>query len=229
MGRAILEAATRSEAARVAGVVGRRAERPEGLHSSMAYTNDLRAALKAEEEGVVVDVSGAEGAAGRIEQVASAGRPLVEGTTGLDAPALDALAAAAARIAVVEAPNLSPGVALLGRALRAILAARGPAWDAAILDRHHRAKRDAPSGTARLLARILAEGGAGRPAVASFRQGGVMGEHAVHLSGDDEELVLVHRALSRRAFAEGALLAAAFARTAPPGRYGMDEVLGFAG
>ena len=185
----------------------------------------LESALAARPDGVVVDVSSPEGATARVDAVRAAGRPLVEGTTALGSEAEAALSRAAETVAVVVAPNFGPGIALLRRALGDILAAAGPRWDVAILDRHHRMKQDAPSGTAKLLARAAGDRGV-EASVASFRQGGVVGEHAVHLSADDEELVLTHRAFSRRAFARGALLAARFAAEAAPGRYGMDDVLG---
>ena len=136
---------------------------------------------------------------------------------------------ASRRVAVVRAPNFSPGVALLRRALAAVLTARGPTWDTAILERHHRTKLDAPSGTAKLLAETVCAATGVEPEVASFRQGGVVGEHVVHLAAGDEELAFMHRAFSRGAFARGAVLAAAFARGARPGLYGMDDVLGLTG
>jgi 4-hydroxy-tetrahydrodipicolinate reductase len=175
---------------------------------------------------VVLDFSSADGAAERIRTVAESGSPLVEGTTALDAAAAAALRAAAVRVAVVEAPNPSPGIALLAEALTRILGRPGAAWDVALTDRHHRHKKDAPSGTALFLARLIAGATGREPTIASYRQGGVVGEHTVHLSGLEEELVLTHRALERSVFARGALLAAAFAQTAAPGHYGMGDVLG---
>ncbi len=164
----------------------------------------------------------------RIRAVAGAGRPLVEGTTALDPSAESALTQAAERIPVVVAPNFSPGVALLRRVLDVVLGARGPEWEVGLLDRHHRMKKDAPSGTAKLLVRGMESHGGSAVQVAAFRQGGVVGEHSVFLAADAEELVFTHRAMSREAFARGALLAASFAAQAAPGRYGMDAVLGFA-
>ncbi len=231
MGRAIVEACGTEEGCRVAAVCERRsgAAPPE-----IAAFPDLAEALNAAPDAVVVDVSAAEGAAARIGAVAAAGRPLVEGTTGFAAE--DALSDAARRIPVVVAPNFSPGIALLCRALSDVLGAAGPRWDTAVLDRHHRMKRDAPSGTARLLERVIREAGGrepeadGTPATtASFRQGGLVGEHHVFLTSGEEELVFTHRAFNRLAFARGALLAARFAAQAPPGRYGMDHVLGLTG
>jgi 4-hydroxy-tetrahydrodipicolinate reductase len=228
MGGAIVDAAGAESDLRVAAVCERR---PGVAPAGVPAHATLDGALEAAPRAVVVDVSSPAGAAERIAAVAAAGRPLVEGTTGFEAE--EALIAAAERVALVVAPNFSPGVALLGRALSEVLRAAGPRWDAAVLDRHHRMKRDAPSGTARLLERTIrrARGDAGpdadeTPLTASFRQGGLVGEHHVFLTSGEEELVFTHRAFNRLAFAHGALLAARFAAQAPPGLYGMDHVLG---
>ena len=221
LGRAILEALASGDAFRAAGSLGRRLPDAPLPGSAPAFL-DLETALAADPSAVVLDVSSPDGATERVHRVADARRALVVGVTGLDGAAEAAIAEAAGRIPVVRAPNFSPGVALLVRALAEIARAKGPSWDIAILDRHHRAKRDAPSGTAKLLASVV-EGES-----ASFRQGGIVGEHRVFVTGEEEELVLTHRAFSRRVFARGALLAAAFAASARPGLYGMADVLGLA-
>ena len=228
MGRAVLTAL--ADAPGVGRVVAvERADLTEFLPGNVLVVQELHEVLNLASEGVAIDVSLPEGAAERVRDIAAAGWSLVEGTTGLDAEADVALLDASRVVAVVRAPNFSPGVALLRRALAVVLSASGPTWDAAILDRHHRAKRDAPSGTAKLLAETVCAATGVDPEVASFRQGGVVGEHVVYLAGTDEELALTHRAFSRSAFARGAVLAAAFARDARPGLYGMDDVLGLTG
>jgi 4-hydroxy-tetrahydrodipicolinate reductase len=229
MGKAVEEAALEDERFRVAARVDLRL--PEGREAEEApsYT-DLGEALASHAGAVVVDFSSPMHAASRIGTVAAAGAPLVEGTTALDEESERALTGAAKRVAVVAAPNLSPGIALLRHALRTVLAPGDLRWDISILDRHHRGKKDAPSGTARLLDAWIREVSVGGPSsppqIASFRQGGVVGEHGVYLSADEEEMVLLHRALGRRVFARGALLAAAFAAAADPGLYTIDHVLG---
>jgi 4-hydroxy-tetrahydrodipicolinate reductase len=228
MGRAVLEAAGEDERFRVAAAMD--VDPPDNdLPGKPAFFTRVEDALASVSPGVVaVDISSPRDAVQRIRTIAGANCPLVEGTTALGGDAERALAEAADRIAVVVAPNLSPGIALLRRALRAVLTAEGVDWDIGVLDRHHRMKKDAPSGTARLLEesiRSAAKTDDARIEVASFRQGGVVGEHSVHLSGPEEELVLAHRAFSRGVFARGALLAAAFAATATPGSYSIDDVL----
>lgn len=228
MGRAVLSALDEMPGMGRPVAVDRQ-EPADSLPGNTMLVKRLEDALNLSSEGIAIDVSLAEGGAARVRAIARAGWPLVEGTTGLDAETEVALLEASRRVAVVRAPNFSPGVALLRRALAVVLAARGPDWDMAILDRHHRAKRDAPSGTAKSLAETLRAATGIDPEVASFRQGGLVGEHVVHLVGKDEELAFTHRAFSRGAFARGAVLAAAFAGRAQPGLYGMDDVLGLVG
>jgi 4-hydroxy-tetrahydrodipicolinate reductase len=152
--------------------------------------------------------------------------PLVSGTTGLDAAAEAALSARALVSAVVWAPNMSVGVQLLARLVAATAAAL-PGAGIEIVETHHRHKQDAPSGTAIRLGQAVREGGrTGDIHMHSLRMGEVVGDHDVHFALDHEVVTLRHRALSRDVFAAGALQAARFAATAPPGRYGIDAVLG---
>ena len=224
MGRAILETALADARVLVAGMVVRRMPDPPFPGAPATYL-DLSEALSAAPRSIVLDFSSPADAASRIRTVALGGHPLVLGTTGLDPTAERAILDAASRIPIIVAPNTSAGVLLLRQALRAVAPALSLGWEAGIVDRHHRAKKDAPSGTAKLLERELRDAGAERVEVVSLRQGSVVGEHVVHLAGPDEELVLIHRAQSRNAFAAGALLAARFAAGASPGRYGMEDVL----
>ena len=224
MGRAILETALADPLVRITGVVVRR--NPETPFPGAPTIHlELSRALDSDPGAVVLDFSSPAGAADRVTAIAATAHPLVLGTTGLDAAALRAIDAAASRIPIVVAPNTSAGVLLLRQAIRAVAPALSLGWDAGILDRHHRAKKDAPSGTAKLLEGDLKQAGAERVEIVSLRQGSVVGEHVVHLAGPDEELILIHRTQSRNAFAAGALLAARFAANATPGRYGMDDVL----
>jgi 4-hydroxy-tetrahydrodipicolinate reductase len=119
----------------------------------------------------------------------------------------------------------------------------GPDFDVEIVETHHRAKLDAPSGTAQRLAAAIGEARAGLEHVTgregyigprkdeelgifAVRGGDVIGDHTVHLLGPGERLELTHRATSRDLFARGALRAARFVVGKPAGRYGMGDVLG---
>ena len=224
MGRAILERALEDDAVSVSGVVLRRSP-DDALPGNPPVFLDLALALESAPNAVVLDFASSENAGVRVRTVAERAHAMVVGTTGLDAAAVEAVNAGATRVPIVVAPNTSPGLLLLRRAIQAVMPAVSLGWDTGIVDRHHKAKKDAPSGTAKLLAEDLRKAGAERVEIVSLRQGGVVGEHAIHLAGGDEEIVLLHRATSRKAFATGALLAARFAATAPPGRYGMEDVL----
>jgi 4-hydroxy-tetrahydrodipicolinate reductase len=159
-------------------------------------------------------------------------KPLLLGSTGYPAQLEADLSAAALDIPLLIAPNTSLGVTLLLELART--AARAlPAFRASITEKHHREKRDAPSGTALALADALREGrAAGRTSatgleipISSQREGELVGEHTVQFAGPGEELVLAHRATDRAIFARGALAAALWLAPQPAGRYAMRDLL----
>jgi 4-hydroxy-tetrahydrodipicolinate reductase len=172
-------------------------------------------------------------------------RPHVIGTTGLSAEQLARVEEASDSVPIVRAPNMSVGVNLLREVVRGISAKLGEGYDIEVVEAHHRNKKDAPSGTALFLARAAAEGRKrnldevvvyGREGLAprqegeigihALRGGAVVGEHRLVFYSGGEELEVVHRALSRRTFADGALRAARFVANAKPGLYSMADVLG---
>ncbi|CAN5163894.1 4-hydroxy-tetrahydrodipicolinate reductase [soil metagenome] len=175
----------------------------------------------------------------------SYGKPHVIGTTGLSEEQNAKLEEAARSVPIVLAPNMSVGVNLLREVVRDLSAKLGTGYDIEVVEAHHRNKKDAPSGTALLLARAAAEGRGqdldevavyGREGVSpreegeigihALRGGAVVGEHRLVFYSEGEEVEVTHRALSRRTFADGAMRAAKFAATAEPGLYSMHEVLG---
>lgn len=161
---------------------------------------------------VAVEFTHPEAAAGNLERLVEAGIPVVCGTTGWLAE-LPRVAALVARRggALLHAANFSVGVHLFLRAARYLaseLAGR-PEFDAFILEEHHAAKRDAPSGTARVLQDLLtgADPSRGFP-ITSIRSGATPGTHSVSYDGPYERIGLSHVARSRTGFAAGALAAA---------------------
>lgn len=207
MGRAVAAAAQGDRRLRVVGGVGRAASPPE-----------LAAALAAAD--VVVDFSLPVPALAVARAAARARRPVVSGTTGFSPAQMAALKALSKKIPVFWSPNMSPGMNLLFE-LAARAAAALPDYDAAVLDVHHAAKKDAPSGTAKRLQAAL-----GRPStVVSLRVGDVTGDHVLTLAGPGERLELAHRAHSREVFARGALQAAVWTAKRRPGFYGMKDLL----
>lgn len=171
-----------------------------------ALTGDL-----AREAQVAFEFTTGDAAPARVTELLEAGIPVVSGTTGWNvAPAWDL--ARQRKVGFLHAPNFSIGVAGLKRAVAALAEALAPyeEFEPAIVERHHAAKKDAPSGTARLLAAALKggrQGGAHVPVV-SVRHGGQPGEHVVVFEGPEESVELVHRARSRGIFAAGAVQAA---------------------
>ena len=176
---------------------------------------------------VVIDVAGPAGAARAIAIADRLGAPLLQASTGLAARDEAARDALADRIAVLVAPNLSYGVAML-RELVAVAVKRLPEdWTLDIVDIHHAGKQDAPSGTARAVAESAETAGRVIPPdrIHSLRSGAVVGEHEIILGGPQETIRLRHEAGSRDLFATGALDAARWLHGRSPGRYAMEDVL----
>lgn len=204
------------------------------------------AGLASRDALVWIDVSTPAGLCSNLADLAPGVVGAVIGVTGLTAGAEEALKASAARRALVVSGNFSLGLNVLLGLVREAAARLDPQWDIEILDIHHRHKRDAPSGTALMLGEAAAQGrgqelaalriayasdSTPRPAggigFAALRAGSVIGEHQVLFAGEHERLTLTHSAQSREIFAAGALLAARWAARWPPGRYSMQDVLGF--
>ncbi len=143
------------------------------------------------------------------------------GTTGFSESEEAEIKKHAHHITIIKEGNMSMGVNVLA-ALVSQAAKLLPDWDMEILDRHHRHKKDAPSGTAKL----LAEAAGRKTAISSMRAGEIIGEHEVMLAGHGESLALIHRAEARDIFAKGALKAALWAKGKKAGLYGMSDVLG---
>lgn len=213
----------------VTGRLGARIEALAGARPDVQVTAALSRAHPdpAQDIDVVIDVAGAAGARRAIDLAERLGASLLQASTGLEARDEAATDALAGRFAVLVAPNLSPGVAVLrhlvGEAVRHLPAG----WTVDIVEAHHRGKVDAPSGTARALAESA--GAAGRPVpgdrIHSIRAGSIVGEHEMILAGPMEIIRLRHEAGSRDVFAAGALDAARWLHGRPAGRYAMSDVL----
>jgi 4-hydroxy-tetrahydrodipicolinate reductase len=180
--------------------------------------------VRAADIDVCVEFTRAEAIPQLAPALAKLGRPWVSGTTGLDEAGRAALETAAKAIPVLWSPNMSLGVTLLLRLLEQTARFLPPDWEMEIVETHHAAKRDAPSGTALALAASwrAARGGelrcgrsgpiGPRPAaeigIHAVRLPEGIGEHRVLLGSRSEIVELVHRATERAAFARGALEAA---------------------
>jgi 4-hydroxy-tetrahydrodipicolinate reductase len=216
------------------------------LGAGVRVVDDPRAAFENAE--VVIDFSIPRSSCAALRVAADCGVAYVCGTTGFSASERADLEAAAARIPIVWAPNFSVAVHVLAHLVGTAARLLGPEFDAEIVELHHAAKRDAPSGTALHLAEAIAaargqdlgkvliaeragEVGArpsGAIGVQALRGGDNPGEHSVLFLGRGERLELVHRAVTRDHFASGALRAARWLRGRAPGLYAVEQVLGIA-
>jgi 4-hydroxy-tetrahydrodipicolinate reductase len=256
MGQALVAAVLAAPGLRLAAAtdleggaaIGRDAGAALGRTSGVTVTADVDGALAVAD--VLIDFTRPAGTLAHLDACARRRVAAVVGTTGFDAAGIAAIAAHAAAIPIVFAPNMSAGVNVLIGLVERAAAQLGPDFDIEVLEMHHRHKVDAPSGTALRLGEAAAKGagvalsdhavyaregmtGERKPGTIGFatlRGGDVVGEHTVLFAGAGERLELTHRATSRANFAAGALRAAVFAATrrarGEPGLYDMTDVLG---
>ena len=234
MGRAVTELAPGKGVCIVCGVDIAPKPTPYPVYSSFA---DVR-----EEADVLIDFSSAQGLEERLRFAAERSIPAVLGATGYTQADEELVKQVSARIPIFKTGNLSIGVNLLQ--LLAAKAARVlEGFDVEIVERHHNQKKDAPSGTALMLAESVKKAserpleevygrhgmvGARRPneiGVHAIRGGTIVGEHEVMFAGEDEIVTISHSARSRSVFANGALRAAAWLIGKPNGLYDMNDLL----
>ncbi len=197
------------------------------------------------ETEAVIDFTFHEAVPENITKAAEDGVVYILGTTGLTDEEQAVVDAAAKKIPVVQSGNFSLGINLLLGLVRKASEILGVEYDCEVVEMHHRHKKDAPSGTALMLAKAAADGRGqdfddvsvfgregivgerpqGEIAVHALRGGSVIGDHTVMFAGDVERVELVHKAQSREAFAAGALRAALWAADKAPGLYNMRDVL----
>lgn len=195
---------------------------------------------------VMIDFSLPQAADKAIDYCAKNGVSLVMGTTGLSDEQTAKLKNASAKIAIVQATNMSLGMNLLFATVGKVAKALGENYDIEIVEAHHRFKKDAPSGTALSLAEAICEetgrdypgslvhGREGKEAerkegtigMHAIRGGDIVGEHSVIYSTLGETVKISHSAHTRDTFVRGALRAAEWIVGQKPGLYNMQDVLG---
>jgi len=214
------------------------------LADGVRVDDDAKVAF--ERVDVAIDFSLPAATLANLQVAADAGVAYVTGTTGFSEADRKQIAECATRIPVLCAPNFSLAVNVLIWLTREAARRLGPGYDAEIVELHHSAKRDAPSGTALRLGEAVAEGrgqkladhlvleragdiGArpqGAIGIQTLRGGDNPGEHTVLFAGGGERLELAHRSHTRDHFARGAVRAALWLQGRPPGLYRIEEVLG---
>ncbi|MED5315775.1 MAG: 4-hydroxy-tetrahydrodipicolinate reductase [Pseudomonadota bacterium] len=214
-----------------------------GDASGVVVTSDLASA--ADKIDVLIDFTVPEATLSQAAICGTNALPMVIGTTGFtDAQAAE-LAQSTASVAVCQSSNFAPGVNLTFKLAEAAALALGDSVDVEIVEAHHRHKIDAPSGTALSVGEVVAAAlgrDLGKTAVygreghtgardrdtigfSTIRAGDIVGDHTVIFAGEGERIEITHRASSRMAFAQGAVLAACWVLQQTPGRYSMQDVL----
>lgn len=170
-----------------------------------------------------LDVSDKDALSHNLSVALSLKKPLVVGTTGhLN---LSSLLEASQEIPIFYAPNFSLGLALMKKLSVELAKKFHREAHIDLIETHHTQKKDAPSGSALLLAKAVEQNHSSKVNIHSIRSGQTVGEHTLFFNSAEEKLTLSHEAHGRISFAKGALAAAFFLASKPPGLYGMDELL----
>lgn len=197
------------------------------------------------EADAIIDFSSAGAVDALLDYSVQRQIPVVVCTTGLSEEQLDRLEKAAEKVAVLKSANMSLGINTLLKLVQdaaKVLATAG--FDMEIVERHHRLKLDAPSGTALALADSLNDAIGNtyhyvydrsqkreqrsdkEIGISAVRGGTIVGEHEVIFAGPDEVIEFKHTAHSKAVFGKGAIEAAKFLAGKPAGRYDMSDVIG---
>ncbi len=255
MGKALISAVLEADGAALSGAIERKGAEALGQDAGTlvgqepigtAVTDDPLPVFAASD--AVLDFTAPAATLFYSELAAQARLVHVIGTTGLSVDDEAPLDAASRHAVVIKSGNMSLGVNLLSVLVEQAARALSGDFDIEVVEMHHKAKVDAPSGTALLLGEAAAEGrdlnlddvgvftrhgitGArpdGAIGFATLRGGSVVGDHSVLFAGPAERITLSHHAEDRSLFARGAVRAALWGHGKKPGRYTMRDVLGLA-
>lgn len=252
MGRRILTLASLDPGLEIAGALEKKGAPDFGKdvgsligkgNLGIKVTDDCKEALSTSQ--VLIDFTHPSAADEHLEVALRFKIGLVLGTTGLSEKTLAALKKVSTQIPVLQSPNMSTGVNILFELVTKAAEILDERYDIEVSETHHKMKKDAPSGTALELARLVAKAKGWDPKTAflygrqgetgerkkgtigihALRGGDVVGEHTTSFFGNGEIIEITHRATSRDAFASGALAAAKFVAGAKPGLYNMRQIL----
>jgi len=187
-------------------------QRGHDVHVLSSRDNEHATALTPErlrDVDVVIDFTNPDAVLGNIRACIRSRKAIVVGTTGwyqhlpeIEQQVVDAGSA------LLYGSNFSIGVNVFFEIAAAAALGVPHGYSPRIVERHHTQKKDAPSGTAVSIQRIVSEMGSVKPEIASVREGDTVGTHVLLLDGPDDTMMLVHDAKNRRGFAEGAVRAA---------------------
>lgn len=195
------------------------------------------------EADAVIDFSSPAALDGLLDFARRTGTPLVLATTGYTPEQVAQIGAAALEVPIFRSANMSLGINVLLELVKKAASVLGDSYDIEIVERHHRRKVDAPSGTALMIADAAASAcgheteyvferhSVRQPrdkkeiGISAVRGGTIVGEHEVIFAGEDEVIEFKHTAYSKALFAKGAVAAAKFLAGKGPGRYDMSDVI----
>lgn len=196
-----------------------------------------------EKADVIIDFSSAENVEERLRFAKENGMGIVLASTGFSKEDLAVIDEYSKCIPVFKTANLSLGVNVMQALVKAAAQILGDGFDVEIIERHHNLKKDAPSGTALMLADSVNEAFNGQKkyvggregivgarkkteiGIHAVRGGTIVGEHEVMFAGEDEVITVTHSAASKRVFAVGAIRAAKFLHGKAAGKYEMKDLL----
>jgi 4-hydroxy-tetrahydrodipicolinate reductase len=214
-----------------------------GRKSGVAVSPDLARLAQAD---VLIDFTRPVATLAHLQACVARGVKFVIGTTGLDAAGRQAIDAAARKIPIVFAPNMSVGVNATFKLLEVAARILGSGYDVEVIEAHHRHKVDAPSGTALKMGEVIAQAQGrkledvavfarhgdtgprkeGTIGFSAVRGGDIVGDHTVLFAGTGERIEITHKSASRMTYAVGALRAARFLAGKNSGLFDMHDVLG---
>jgi len=244
MGKKVVDVVSQEKKAKLIGVV----EVPN--HPSIGkeirgikLTSDLERVIQ--KDAVIIEFTTPEASINHLNIARKKDTPIVIGTTGFTKEEETKIKESSSYIPILLSPNMSIGINLLFNIVEEITHLLGEGFDKEIIELHHRHKKDAPSGTAKKIAQIIAEAGGkklsevgvyGRRGetgqrskeeigIHAVRGGTIVGEHKIIFAGNEEELEITHRAESRYIFARGALFGAKFIAKQKNGLYTLQDAL----
>lgn len=252
MGRMLLEAAASQPGIAITGaleqgaspLLGHDAGEISGNANGIIVTADLVAGLA--NAHVLIDFTRPEGTMQHLAVCRKQGVNMVIGTTGFTADQKREIDAASKDIAIVFAANMSLGMNVLDKLVEMATKALHEEYDIEIIEAHHKAKIDAPSGTALMLGEtaaksigksldeigvfsrhgLIGERKSGTIGFSTIRGGDIVGDHTVMYAGTGERIEITHKSSSRSTFAQGAMRAARFLLGRKAGLFDMQDVLG---
>ncbi|MDY0309127.1 MAG: 4-hydroxy-tetrahydrodipicolinate reductase [Castellaniella sp.] len=250
MGRMLIQAVLESQDLTLAvaldrpgnDAIGQDAGAPLGITTGVRITDDLNALAAAD---CLIDFTRPEGTLAHLDACVTHGVKCVIGTTGFDTEGKQAIRAAAQKIAIVFAPNMSVGVNATLKLLDMAARLLNTGYDVEVFEAHHRNKVDAPSGTALAMGEAVAHAWGkpldeiadwarhgetgpretGRIGFSVLRGGDIIGDHTVYFCGAGERIEITHRSSSRATYAQGSLRAARYLARREFGLFDMQDVL----